>query len=160
MGNQKVNQYLKLILSIAIPLGIGGIAGTATVPAIQGWYMALNKPFFNPPNWIFGPVWTALYFLMGVSLYLIWSLPASTARNSALRFFAIQLIFNFGWSFIFFYFKQMGIALIEISMLWIVILLMIRNFHKIRPIAAWINIPYLMWVSFATLLNAAYWWLN
>jgi benzodiazapine receptor len=150
----------KLIVSLLLPLGIGAFAGIFTMDAIPGWYETLTRPSFNPPNWVFGPVWTALYFLMGISLFLIWNQSLSKERNRAILFFSIQLILNFCWSFLFFYYHQLGMALVEIILLWLSIFLMILRFYKIRPLAAYINIPYLLWVSFATILNAAYYLLN
>jgi len=151
---------MKLFISIMIPLVIGFISGFFTASGVNEWYTTLNRPSFNPPNWLFGPVWTTLYILMGISLYLVWKQPASDTRNSAIWIFALQLTLNFFWSIIFFYWHQIGIALIEIIVLWGLILLMIYRFYHINPTAAWLNIPYLLWVSFATVLNAAYWKLN
>jgi translocator protein len=149
-----------LIACIAIPLIVGGIAGIAPSGSDNEWYAALDKPVFNPPDWVFGPVWTILYLLMGISLYLIWKSPASPIRKLALIIFGIQLVLNFAWSFIFFYFQQPGFALIEIVILWFSILAMIIVFHRINRVAAYLQIPYLLWVTFATLLNASIWWLN
>jgi len=153
-------RILKAIIAIMLPLVVGGISGFFTAGAVNDWYLTLNKPSFNPPSWVFGPVWTLLYLLMGWSLYRIWSLPASAQRNKAISVFFIQLTLNFFWSLIFFRWQAMGVALIEISALWITILWMIQLFRKLSPSAAIINIPYLLWVSFATALNAAYWSLN
>lgn len=153
-------EILKLIISLAIPLALGSIAGIFTSDGTSGWLDSLNSPSFRPPNWIFGPVWTALYLLMGFSLFLIWKKKASKLRNTALTVFFIQLTLNFLWSFIFFYFHQIGIALIEIILLWIGIVTMIVQFYKIKPLAAYINIPYLLWVTFTTVLNGAYYFLN
>lgn len=151
---------MKLLISILIPLVVGFTSGFFTASGVNDWYATLNRPSFNPPNWLFGPVWTTLYILMGISLYLVWKQPVSEARNSAIWIFALQLTLNFFWSIIFFYWHQIGIALIEIIVLWGLILLMIYRFYHINPTAAWLNIPYIMWVSFATILNAAYWKLN
>ena len=156
----QTSQIGKLIASLILPLGVGGIAGMFTTEAIPGWYASLNQPSFNPPNWVFGPVWTALYILMGISLYLVWKQKASKQRDQAILIFMIQLILNFVWSFLFFYFRQIGIALLEIIALWIMIAVMLINFRRIKPMAAYLNIPYLLWVSFATALNAAYFILN
>jgi translocator protein len=154
------SNILKLSASIILPLAIGAIAGIFTSKAIPTWYETLNQPSFNPPNWVFGPVWTTLYFLMGISLFLIWKQNEDKDRNRAILVFMIQPILNFGWSFIFFYFHQLGLALFEILLLWLSIFLMILIFYRIRPLAAFINIPYLLWVTFATILNAAYYFLN
>jgi translocator protein len=156
----KANQIGKLLISLLLPLGIGGLAGMFTTEAIPGWYAALNQPSFNPPNWVFGPVWTALYTIMGISLFIIWKLPASKQRNHAILIFMVQLLLNFCWSFFFFYFKMIGLALIDILALWIMIIIILVRFYKLKPIAAYINIPYLLWVTFATTLNIAYFFLN
>ena len=156
----KNNLLLKFLVSILLPLSLGAIAGIITAQAIPEWYATLNRPSFNPPNWIFGPVWTTLYILMGISLFLIWKQDPGKERNRAILIFLFQLLLNFFWSFIFFYFKLMGFALIEIILLWISIVLMLVLFYKIKPIASYINIPYLLWVTFATVLNASYYFLN
>ena len=158
--SMNIRTITKLILSMAIPLAVGAIAGIFTSAAIPDWYSTLNQPSFNPPNWLFAPVWTTLYIIIGISLFLVWTLPPGKDRNRALVAFGIQMTLNFGWSFLFFYFKTIGLALAEIIVLWISIVLMMVLFYKVKPIAALINIPYLLWVSFATLLNAAYFLLN
>jgi translocator protein len=148
------------VVSLVLPLGVGAIAGLFTAKAVPEWYASLNRPSFSPPNWLFGPVWTALYMLLGISLFLIWKLDSGKERNLAIFVFLLQLVLNFGWSFIFFYFKMIGFALFEIIILWMTIVLMLFLFYKIKPIAAYINIPYLLWVTFATILNSAYYFLN
>lgn len=153
-------QVYKFIVALALPLSIGAISGFFTSEAIPNWYNDLNRPSFNPPNFVFGPVWTTLYVFMGISFYLIWCKPKSKARQKAIIIFSIQLILNFVWSFIFFYFKEIGLALIEIVWLWIFIFQMIKAFYSIIPFAAYLNFPYLLWVSFATVLNCAYYFLN
>jgi len=150
----------KLLVSLTLPLGLGAIAGLFTAEAVPGWYETLNRPSFNPPNWVFGPVWTTLYILMGISLFLIWKQSAGKERNLAILVFLLQQALNFGWSFIFFHYNMIGFALIEIIFLWISIVMMLVLFYKIKPVAAYINIPYLLWVTFATILNAAYYLLN
>jgi len=154
------NQIIKFVVSIGLPLGVGAIAGMFTAQAVPEWYSTLNRPSFNPPNWVFGPVWTTLYILMGISLFLIWKQVQSKERNRAIVLFFVQLLFNFVWSFFFFYFKMIGFALVDIILLWTSIVMMIILFYKIKPLAAYINIPYLLWVSFATVLNASYFFLN
>jgi benzodiazapine receptor len=153
-------QIFKLLGSLALPLGLGAIASLFTAEAVPEWYETLNRPSFNPPNWLFGPVWTALYLLMGISLFLIWKQSASKERSLATFVFLLQIALNFCWSFIFFYYNLIGFALIEIIILWISIVIMIVLFYKIKPIAAYINIPYFLWVTFATILNASYYFLN
>ena len=153
-------KLFKLLVALMLPLGIGSIAGIFTAAAVPQWYAALNRPSFNPPNWIFGPVWTVLYILLGISFFLIWKLPANKERNLAIMVFLLQLLLNFVWSFIFFYFNRIGLALVEIIFLWISIVTMLVLFYRIKPLAAYINIPYLLWVSFASILNASYYFLN
>jgi tryptophan-rich sensory protein len=156
----KANQTSKLIASLLLPLGIGGIAGMFTTEAIPGWYATLNQPSFNPPNWVFGPVWTVLYIILGISLFLIWKLDVGKQRNQAISIFMVQLLLNFCWSFFFFYFKMIGVALADIVVLWVMIVVMQVRFYKLNPVSAYINIPYLLWVTFATALNTSYFLLN
>ena len=153
-------RIFKLLASLALPLGLGTIAGLFTAEAVPEWFETLNRPSFSPPNWLFGPVWTTLYLLMGISLFLIWNLNASKERNLAIFSFLLQLGLNFCWSFLFFYYKLIGFALIEIIILWISIVSMLFLFYKIKPLAAYVNIPYLLWVTFAMILNASYYLLN
>ena len=156
----KRSNGIKLILSIVLCVSLGSVGGLVTVSEIPTWYASLNKPSFNPPNWLFGPVWTTLYVLMGISVYLIWKQPVSKERNKALQLFILQFILNFCWSFIFFGLHATGWALIEMIALWILILLSILHFAKHSKTAAWLLVPYISWVSFALLLNAAIWKLN
>jgi tryptophan-rich sensory protein len=156
----KKARILKLVVSVLLTLGTGAIAGMFTAEAVSDWYATLNQPSFNPPNWIFGPVWTTLYIFLGISFFLIWELEASRERNLAIGIFLLQLALNFGWSFIFFYFHRIGLALVEIIMLWMSIVAMLVRFYKLKAWAAYINIPYLCWVTFATVLNAGYFFLN
>ena len=156
----KYPNFVRLIICLAIPLLIGSISGYLTVQGLNGWYTTLVKPSFNPPNFIFGPVWTTLYLVMGISLYMIWSDRYSPFRNRALVTFAVQLFLNFWWSILFFQFHSPVTALGEIILMWFSILYMIVAFRKVKPIAAYIQIPYLLWVSFATILTASIWWLN
>lgn len=156
----KMKPVIKLILSILFTLGIGTLGGLFTAPEIGGWYATLQKPSFQPPNWLFGPVWSLLYTLMGISLYMVWKQPSSDRRNKALTIFIIQFVLNFSWSIIFFNQHQVGWALVEIVVMWVCILLTIIRFYQIKPAAAWLLVPYILWVSFATALNAAIWKLN
>jgi tryptophan-rich sensory protein len=140
---------------------IGNIGSIATFSQITGWYAALTKPSFNPPSWIFGPVWTILFALMGIALYLVWlNGVKKAATRTAIIAFSFQLILNVLWSFIFFGWHQPGFALIEIFLLWLAIVVTIRVFHNVSRLAAWLMVPYLAWVTFATLLNFSIWRLN
>jgi tryptophan-rich sensory protein len=156
----KISHIIKLIISILLPLSVGAAAGMFTSQAVPTWYASLNRPSFSPPNWVFGPVWTSLYILLGISFFLIWKEKASKERDLAIKVFLVQMLLNFAWSFLFFYFNLIGAALIEIILLWTSIAAMIYLFYKIKPVAAYMNIPYLLWVSFATILNAGYYFLN
>jgi len=155
-----MNKFLKLALCITVPLLIGGISGFATATSINDWYVNINKPSFNPPNYLFGPVWTSLYILMGISFYIIIQSPINEFRKKAITIFILQLTLNFLWSFIFFKFQLLGLAFIEIIMMWFSILTMIIIFYKINKAAALLQIPYLLWVSFASVLNGSIWFLN
>ena len=155
-----MNRYFKLFISILSPLVIGALSGLATASSVKTWYVTLHKPFVNPPNYLFGPVWTTLYLLMGFSLFMIWNSPSTELRQKAIRIFYLQLFLNFWWSFLFFQFHLIGLAFIEIVLIWLSIFWMIRVFSKINTIAAYLQIPYLLWVSFATILNGSIWWLN
>ena len=139
----------KLIFSIGLCLGAGILGSFFTVSAIPDWYATLNKPVFSPPNWIFGPVWTLLYILMGYSLYLVW------VKRKVPTIFWIQLFLNFIWSIIFFGMKNPTLAFINIIALWVVIVLTIKAFSKFDRLASQLLWPYLAWVSFATFLNLA-----
>jgi len=155
-----MNRYLKLTLCIIIPLSVGSISGIASASGVSAYFVNLVKPSFNPPSYLFGPVWSCLYILMGISLYLILQAPKNKLRNNAIVIFCIQLFLNFWWSFIFFKFHLIGLALIEIILIWLSIITMIYTFKKISKTAAYLQIPYLLWVSFASVLNASFWWLN
>ena len=148
------------IVCLVVPLTIGAISGIATSSGLKDWYFNLNKPSFNPPNYLFGPVWSFLYLLMGVSFYLILQETKSPLRKKAINIFILQLSLNFLWSFLFFKFQLLGLAFIEILLIWLSILWMILEFKKLNKTAAYLQIPYLLWVSFASLLNGTIWWIN
>jgi tryptophan-rich sensory protein len=141
-------------------MAVGAVSGIATAGGIDDWFYALNKPFFNPSRTVFGPVWTLLYLLMGISLYLIHRQTSSPLRTKAIIIFGVQLILNFVWSFLFFKYRLLGIAFIEIILIWVSIVFMINSFYSVNKKAAYLQILYLVWVSFATLLNGSIWFLN
>jgi benzodiazapine receptor len=150
-----------LILSILINLGIGGSASFFTVPQIKTWYVYLHKPVFNPPNWLFAPVWTMLYVMIAIAAYLVWQQrDKSSIYNKAKVIYFIQLSLNFSWSIVFFGLHQVFGALIIIALLFIAIILNINYFGKIDKTAGWLFIPYLLWVSFAGVLNFYIYTLN
>ncbi len=157
----KIDDIIKLIVSISI-CQIAGIMGSIfTSPSIPGWYDYLQKPLFNPPNWIFAPVWILLFTLMGISLYLILkeNLNDNTVKIG-IAIFSFQLILNIGWSFLFFSLQNILYALFEIIILWFAILLTISQFWKINKKSSYLLIPYLLWVTFAAILNFTIWRLN
>lgn len=155
-----LRSLVKLIVSLLVPLAVGAAAGMVTADSVTSWYTTLHHPFFSPPSWVFAPVWTVLYLVMGFSFYLIWMHKPSRARSMAMVIFGIQLLLNFAWTFLFFHFKTMGGALAEMMILWISIFMMITFFYRIKPLAAFLNIPYILWVTFAMMLNAGYLILN
>lgn len=150
-----IKSWPKLIFSIILAQSAGWIGVIFTISAIPTWYALLNKPSFSPPNWLFGPVWTILYTLIGISLYLIWS-----NKKGTLKLFFFHLFLNAIWSPIFFGAKNLGLAFIVILVMDVTLIIIIRNFYKINKIAGLILIPYLMWISFASLLNFSIWKLN
>jgi translocator protein len=156
-----MNNTVKFIIAITIPLAVGFTSGFFTITGVGSWYQTIQRPSWNPPNWIFGPVWTTLYIIMGVALFLIWKADVDIKiKNQAILLFTIQLVLNFFWSFIFFNQQQPGWAFAEIVVLWIFILLTIFAFAKINKTAAWLLVPYISWVSFASILNYTIWRLN
>ena len=146
----------QLILSISLCLGAGILGSFFTISSIPTWYAALNKPVFSPPNFVFGPVWTTLYIVMGVALYLVISDKRQVIRKTrekAIQIFGIQLALNALWSIVFFGMKNPALAFVNIIALWIAIFLTTKVFYKINKFAGYLLIPYLLWVSFATILN-------
>jgi translocator protein len=152
---------LKLFASVAICLLAGAFGSIFTSMSIPDWYLTIAKPSFNPPNWVFGPVWTILYIMMGVSAFIIWK---KGIDNPNVRFslfvFLFQLSLNATWSVLFFGFRSPLAGLAGIILLWIAIVLTIYKFFKLSKTAGWLLIPYLLWVSFASVLNYTIWQLN
>ncbi|HNW30573.1 MAG TPA: tryptophan-rich sensory protein [Spirochaetota bacterium] len=157
----KRSNVFRLIASVIIPQAVGGIGALMTEPSVRSWYAGLAKPAFNPPDWIFGPVWTALYLMMGIALYLVWKkgLSGKEARI-AVTAFGIQLFLNLAWSFLFFYLRMPFAAFIEIILLWIAIAATMAAFARVSLAACCLLVPYLLWVSFASVLNFFLWRLN
>jgi len=153
----KYGSLWKLLVSIIVCEFAGVVGSVFTISEINGWYKGLNKPNFNPPGWIFGPVWTALFVLMAISLYLVWS-KKITLKNIII--FSIQLILNVLWSLIFFGAHSPSVAFFELLMLWFAIVFTIINFYKVSKTAALLLLPYILWVSFAGVLNYFIWILN
>lgn len=142
----------KLIASITLPLAVGFLGSAFTVSSITGWYATLNKPFFAPPNYVFAPVWTTLYILMGISLYLLWT-AKKKGKDKAIKLFFIQLVLNFLWSIIFFGMHNVTLAFVAIIVLWIFIVLTIRQSLLVSKPAAYLLYPYIVWVTIASILN-------
>ena len=151
--------FVKILIAVLTCTILGGLSGFITVNAIQTWYITLNKPSWNPPNWLFGPVWTTLYLMMGVAFALVWH-STNIDKEKAMFLFYVQFALNLLWSFLFFYFQSPGIALIEIVLMLAFILLTTNAFKKIDARAAYLMVPYIAWVSFATFLNFTIWKLN
>ena len=148
-----MKNLFRLIISIIICQSAGIIGSFFTVSSIGGWYQTLNKPVFNPPGYVFGPVWITLYLLMGISLYLVWNKKGSAGIKIPLIIFFAQLFFNTIWSILFFGLESPVLALIDIKILLILIIITMFSFYKVSKPAAFLMIPYLLWVSFATVLN-------
>lgn len=183
-----MNSKTKNIIALAISIGVSELAGVIgaifITPSIPTWYAGLAKPALNPAAWVFGPVWMALYALMGISLYLVWQnnfkvknylfVPKRKAWNSwserfwvgdlqkqnIIAVFFLQLTLNALWSYIFFGLRQPGLAFFELLALWWAILYTIINFYRVSKPAAWLLLPYIAWVSFGIYLNYSIWILN
>jgi tryptophan-rich sensory protein len=157
----KINNISKLIIAIMISEFAGIIGSVFTAPSITGWYAGIIKPDLNPPAWVFGPVWTTLFALMGIAAFLVWKKGLDRRDvKIALGIFIGQLVLNTLWSIIFFGFKSPGVAFVEIIFLWLAILATIIAFAKISKPAAWLLVPYILWVSFAAYLNYSIYALN
>ena len=142
-----------LVVFIFVCLGAGGLGAMATTPEIAGWYKTLAKPTWNPPDSVFGPVWTTLFILMGIAAWLVWQREGFKAAGKPLSLFAVQLVLNIGWSWIFFGLHQPGWAFVEIVILWLAILATTVAFFRRSKAAGYLLVPYLAWVSFASILN-------
>lgn len=157
----KTNKIVKLIASVLIAQSAGLIGSLFTTPNINTWYRMLTKPWFSPPNWVFAPVWTSLFVMMSISLFLIWQREIkSPDKKECLKLFSFQLILNVLWSVIFFGLRSPQWSFVEIILLWLAILACIITFYKHSKAASYLLIPYLAWVSFASILNYAIWQLN
>ena len=158
MTQSRFVSAVALVVFLLLALAMGFAAGLATEPNIAGWYSHLNKPSFNPPNWVFAPVWTTLYILMAIAAWRVWRVAGFESRP--LLYWFVQLALNFAWSFIFFGAHHVAFALIEIAVLWLMIVLTTASFFRRDRLAGWLLVPYLVWVSFAGVLNTAIWRLN
>ena len=149
-----MKKWMVLAALLVLCLGLGSAAGFLTAQSLPTWFPTLVKPSFNPPSWLFAPVWTTLYIMMAVAAWLVW------LRKGSLVLFYAQLALNFAWSLLFFGLHSPALALIDIVAMWVAILLTLLSFWKVDRRAGWLLVPYLAWVSFAGMLNASIWWLN
>lgn len=156
-----MSNLAKLLIALAVPLAVGGLSGYATSSGVATWYPTLVKPPFNPPAWVFGPVWTLLYLMMGAAAFLVWrrGMDADGVK-AALAAFTVQLALNGLWSLLFFGLRSPGLALVDIALLWLAIGAAVWLFWRVVPAAGLLLLPYWAWVSFAAVLNGSIWSLN
>ena len=145
---------------IIICMAAAAIGSIANISAIPAWYETLKRPTWNPPSWLFGPVWTALYIMMGIAVGLVWVQRMNPTAQLGVKLFAIQLILNIAWSWLFFGLRSPLLGLIDIALLWSAIVATMLIFFRVSSFAGWLLVPYLAWVSFASVLNATIWWMN
>jgi benzodiazapine receptor len=155
-----LHQSAALVLCVGVCFAAAAVGAMLTNPSVPGWYASLTKPSWNPPSWVFGPVWSLLYLLMGVSAWLVWLKAGFRAARVPLALFGVQLVLNMAWSALFFGLRSPGAALIEIVLLWGAILATMIAFWRRSAPAGWLMLPYLAWVTFAVALNLAIWNLN
>ena len=151
--------WLFYFIILCLILG-NGLGGYFTFLSVEGWYQTLNKPSFNPPDWVFGPVWTTLYIFMGISIWLVWKSEENKNRTIGIRIFWLQLFFNVFWTYLFFGIQRIDLGMLEIIFLIFLIIINIFYFFKIDKIASYLLIPYIFWVSYAAVLNFKIWILN
>ena len=156
----KRKKWLPYIIGIGSAVAVGALSGLLSMSGMERYSNTVLKPALTPPDWLFPVVWTILYTLMGISAARIWLSPASTERTRGLNLFVAQLIINFFWSPIFFNAQAFGFAVLWLMLLWALVLLMILTFSRIDKLAANLQIPYLIWLTFALYLNIAVWLLN
>ena len=155
-----LRQVLMLLLIIFICFAVAGIGSRVTMPSVANWYTGLRKPNWTPPDWLFGPVWTVLYLSMAVAAWLVWRCVGLSGAALPLAVFGIQLALNFAWSIIFFGRNNIGLALVDIVLLWLAIVATILVFRQVSILAGWLLVPYLVWVTFAAALNFSIWRMN
>jgi benzodiazapine receptor len=155
------NDWLILGVSIGLTIVAAAIGGAVTARPVQTWYRTIRKPTWNPPDRLFGPVWTALYILMAVALWRVWRMGWDTAGvRPAVTLFLVQLVLNVLWSAVFFGWKRLWWAFAEICVLWVFIIATVLVFFNLQPLAGWLLVPYAAWVTFAAILNLTVWRLN
>ena len=153
-------QAIGLVVAVVVCYGAALLGNLATMPQIPTWYAGIAKPSWTPPDWLFGPVWSLLYAMMAVAAWLIWRQSDWKTAKSPLLWFAAQLILNSLWSILFFGMQKPAWSMVEVFFLWLAILMTVRAFWPVSRVAAGLLIPYLLWVSFASVLNVAIWQLN
>ncbi len=153
-------RLLMLLTTCALCFGTAAIGAALTAGPVSEWYPTIRKPSWTPPDWLFGPVWSLLFLLMAVSAWLVWCRASILEARWGLGLFLGQLVLNAGWSGLFFALRSPGIAFAEILVLWAAITATIFSFVRVSPVAAALLVPYLLWVTYATALNAAIWWMN
>jgi benzodiazapine receptor len=155
-----VRAVVGLIVAIVTVFAAAAVGGAATSSSVGTWYAALQKPSFNPPAWVFGPVWTVLYLMMAIAAWLIWLKHGIADAQLPLALFGLQLALNMAWSVLFFGLRNPGLALVDIALLWLAIVATLVAFWRLSPAAGALLLPYLAWVSFAAILNYSLWALN
>jgi len=156
----RIEQIFGLVLFVFACGAVSAFGAVITAASVADWYPTLHKPWFNPPNEVFAPVWTVLYLMIAVAGWLVWRRAGLRRGRTALSFYALQLVLNLGWSWVFFGLRSPGAGLVVIVALLAAIVATTVLFARIDRWAAWLFVPYCAWVGFATLLNAAIWWLN
>lgn len=159
-GRSRTKEIVVLVVLVAICLAVGGIGGAVTASSVKTWYPTLNKPSFNPPDWVFGPVWTTLYILMALAAWRVWRAASWETARGPLVLFALQLAVNLGWSCTFFGMREIGLALAVLVILDLLVVATALAFDRVDRPAALLLVPYIAWISFATLLNFMIWRLN
>lgn len=149
-----------LVFFLVLCLAVSAAGGVITASSVNTWYQGLDKPPFNPPDWVFAPVWTTLYVLMAIAAWRVWRTPRSPARRNALLLFAVQLVLNLVWSLVFFGFRNIGMAMLEIATLLLAIIATALVFGRLDRPAGVLFVPYLLWVGYAAVLNFSLWLLN
>lgn len=155
-----VRQLAVLLVLLAICLGTGVLGAVLTAASVRDWYPTLSKPGWTPPDWVFGPVWTALYVMLAFAAWLVWRRVGWEASRRALGLFAAQLLLNAGWSGLFFALHSPASAFADILLLWAAIIATLWSFRRVSAVAAGLLVPYLLWVTFAAILNGAIWRMN
>jgi len=153
-------QALGLAFFILLCFAVAGIGSSFTMPSVGDWYREISKPDWTPPSWLFGPVWTVLYLMMGVAAWLVWRRTGLCRVGVPLGIFGVQLALNLLWSIIFFGLHNPGLAFVEIVLLWLAILATILAFLRVSRLAGWLLVPYILWVTFASVLNFTIWNMN